>query len=102
MHVRLGAVQDLPDCATISRNAMFDDNLTKYVAPYRHSHPECLRKGILRRTKKRYYGGDIILVAVTDDKDAEWDGHEKVIGHLSASSTVVAKLKPSSFSWNGK
>ncbi|KIW12302.1 hypothetical protein PV08_09579 [Exophiala spinifera] len=101
MHVRPGKAQDLPDCATISRNAMFDDNLTAYVAPHRHNHPECLRQGILRRAKKRFYGGDTLWVAVTDDNDADWDGHEKVIGHLSASSTREANSKPSAFSWKG-
>ena len=66
---------------------MFDDDLTVYLAPHRHTHPECLRQGFLRRAKKRYYDGHTTLVAVTDEDDAEWSGTEKVVGYLSAGSS---------------
>ncbi|KAK5272937.1 hypothetical protein LTR99_002333 [Exophiala xenobiotica] len=101
MHVRPAKPQDLPDCATIARDAMFDDGLTVYLAPHRHTHPECLRQGVLRRAKKKYYDGHTTLVAVTDQDDAQWNGTEKVVGYLSAgSSTQNEQNTPQLFSRN--
>ncbi|KAJ9606493.1 hypothetical protein H2200_009454 [Cladophialophora chaetospira] len=81
---------------------MFDDELTDFLAPHRHQHPECLRLGFLRRAKKRFYDGHLVLAAVSDEKDPWWDGREKVVGYLSATSTQRTKSheKTSWFSWN--
>ncbi|KIW94529.1 uncharacterized protein Z519_04505 [Cladophialophora bantiana CBS 173.52] len=91
MHVRPARVTDLADLATIGRDAMFDDELTVFLAPYRHQHPECLRQGFLRRVKKRFYDGHLVLAAVSDENDFWWDGEEKVVGYLSATSTRQQK-----------
>ncbi len=103
MHIRPANPQDLPDCATIARDAMFDDDLTVYLAPYRHTHPECLRQGVLRRVKKRYYDDHTTLVAVTDEDDAEWNGIEKVVGYLSTGSSMHKEQNTRRvFSWKGR
>ncbi|KIW26469.1 uncharacterized protein PV07_09562 [Cladophialophora immunda] len=106
MHVRPARRTDLADLATIARDAMFDDELTIFLAPNRHRHPECLRQGVLRRVKKRFYDGHLVLAAVSDENDVWWDGKEKVVGYLSAISTKKNadedKEKKSwlPFSWN--
>jgi hypothetical protein len=82
---------------------MLDDGLTVYLAPHRHTHPECLRQGVLRRAKKKYYDGHTTLVAVTDQDDAQWNGTEKVVGYLSAGSSMQKEQNtPQLFSRNGK
>ncbi|EXJ59366.1 uncharacterized protein A1O5_12247 [Cladophialophora psammophila CBS 110553] len=107
MHVRPARASDLADLATIARDAMFDDELTVFLAPHRHEHPECLRQGCLRRVKKRFYDGHLVLAAVSDENDSWWDGEEKVVGYLSATSTKQQKDEEMekkswlSFSWNG-
>ncbi|KIW72106.1 hypothetical protein PV04_00326 [Phialophora macrospora] len=88
MHVRPALARDLSDLGTVGTKAMFDDELTQFLAPHRHEHPECLRLGFIRRTKKRFYGGHMVLAAVTDRDDAWWDGEEKVVGLLSAISSM--------------
>lgn len=103
MHIRLAIPRDLADLATIARDAMFDDELTLSLAPYRHQHPECLRQGYLRLTKKRYYAGHLVLAAVTDDQDAGWNGTERVVGYASAVKTDKNSdaCATSWFFWNG-
>ncbi|OAP55125.1 hypothetical protein AYL99_10825 [Fonsecaea erecta] len=107
MHVRPAHATDLADLATIARDAMYYDELTVVLAPHRHRHPECLRQGILRRLKKRFYDGHVVLAAVSDENDIWWDGVERVVGHLSASSTKQKKMDTETekkpwlpFSWN--
>ncbi|KAL2427148.1 hypothetical protein ABEF95_009318 [Exophiala dermatitidis] len=84
MHVRLAEAKDLSDLATVATDAMWDDELTVFLAPYRHRHPECLRQGFLRRAKKRFHGGHLLLAAVSDQEDVWGDGTEKIVGYLSA------------------
>ncbi|EHY52154.1 hypothetical protein HRR83_003280 [Exophiala dermatitidis] len=103
MHVRLAEARNLSDLATVATDAMWDDELTVFLAPYRHRHPECLRQGFLRRAKKRFYGGHLLLAAVTDQGDVWWDGTEKIVGYLSAtpSKDNAAAAGKCRFSWNG-
>ncbi|ETI29244.1 hypothetical protein G647_01697 [Cladophialophora carrionii CBS 160.54] len=88
MHVRPAIVRDLSDVGTIATNAMFDDELTQFLAPHRHEHPECLRIGFLRRAKKRFYDGHVVLAGVSDRRDPWWSGEDKVVGYLSAISST--------------
>ena len=102
MHIRLAKASDLADLATVATRAMWDDDLTPWLAPYREQHPECLRQSTLRRAKRRYYSGNTVLAAVTDDEDPEWTGTEKVVGYLSAASSKQHSQASSRpwFSWN--
>jgi ribosomal protein S18 acetylase RimI-like enzyme len=70
--------------ATISANAMFNADTSQYLAPYRHHHPECFRQGFLRRQKMRFYRGQVIHVAVSDERDSWWDGNEGILGFITA------------------
>ncbi|EXJ65275.1 hypothetical protein A1O7_01616 [Cladophialophora yegresii CBS 114405] len=88
MHVRLALARDLSDLGTIATNAMFDDDLTQFLSPHRHEHPECLRVGFLRRAKKRFYDGHVVLAGVSDRNDPWWNGEDKVVGHVSAISST--------------
>ena len=102
MLVRPAESRDLSALATIATDAMFDDELTQVLAPYRRKHPESLRQGILRRAKKRFYSGNLMLAAVSDKDDPWWNGHDQVLGYLSARSTKQDEhqAKHSWFSWN--
>lgn len=102
MHIRPAQSSELAELATIGRDAMFNDELTAFLAPYRYQHPECLRQGFLRRAKKRFYEGHLMLAAVTDARDSCWDGREKIVGYLSATSSKqdAESEKRSWFSWN--
>ncbi|KIX06594.1 uncharacterized protein Z518_04570 [Rhinocladiella mackenziei CBS 650.93] len=102
MHIRPVQRKDLSEVATVARDAMFDDELTLFLAPYRHEHPECLRQGFLRRAKHRYYSGHVLLAAVSDEKDSWWDGTEKILGHVSVISSKqnTESSKKPWFSWN--
>lgn len=104
MHVRPAKARDLADLATIAAEAMFDDELTTFLAPHSRQHPECLRQGFLRRAKRRFYSGHLLLAAVTDEEDAWWDGTEHIVGYLSATTSrqrAVTSRQPF-LSWNSK
>jgi ribosomal protein S18 acetylase RimI-like enzyme len=104
MHVRPALTRDLSDLGTIATTAVFDDELTQFLAPHRHEHPQCLRLGFLRRAKKRFYDGHVVLAGVSDRDDPWWDGEEKVVGYLSAISStqkIDNKKRPwFPLSWN--
>ncbi len=102
MHVRPAQARDLSALSTIAADAMFDDELTQILAPYRHDHPECLRQGFLRRAKKRFYNGNLVLAAVSDRDDLWWNGHEQILGYLSARSSKQDEQQPNYWwlSWN--
>lgn len=68
----------------VAYDAMLDDELSAFIAPYRRQHPECMRLGFLRRAKIRYYSGNYMLVAVLDSRDPGWQGTDQVVGYLSA------------------
>ena len=104
MHIRPARARDISDLATIATDALFDDELFQFLAPHRHQHPECLRLGFLRRTKKRFYDGHLVLAAVSDENDSWWDGEERLVGHLTATSSKQKEENESMklwFSWTG-
>lgn len=104
MHIRRPQATDLSGMAKVASDAMFNDAVTAFVAPYRYQHPECLRLGFLRRARRRMYSGKYLLIAVTDQQDPDWDGTERVVGYLSATSTKrkAEQARQSYFSWNSK
>lgn len=71
MHLREGTVEDLPYIADISTEALWNDNLVNFLAPYRAVYPHSHRYTALVRIKQRFYGGDRLIVAVTDVDNAE-------------------------------
>ncbi|EXJ79378.1 hypothetical protein A1O3_08880 [Capronia epimyces CBS 606.96] len=99
MHVRPAQARDLADLATNATHAMFDDELTSFMAPYRHQHPLCLRQRFLARSKARFYSGSLLLAAVTDPTDPWWDGTEKIVGYLSATPHKHAAKTSETSSW---
>lgn len=104
MHIRSVTAKDLPDIASIQAEAFINDDYSSFLAPYRHQHPHDFRHGFLLRCKKRVYGGRLMVVAVSDEQDSDWDGISKVIGHAALdrcqdeqpSSTCLESV-----SWNG-
>lgn len=83
MHIRKATLADAADMATISSKAMLDDELFTWLCPRRREHLSDFRYAILRRTKARILGGGDAFVMVADEDDAEWDGRERVLGHIS-------------------
>ncbi|KEF63151.1 uncharacterized protein A1O9_01127, partial [Exophiala aquamarina CBS 119918] len=102
MHIRRPQATDLSGMATLASKAMSDDPITAFVAPYRKPHPECMRLAFFRRAKKRLYSGKYLLIAITDQQDPDWDGTERVVGYLAATSPrwKAEQASQSYFSWN--
>lgn len=76
---------DFPAAATISADAMMDDELMKVICPKRREYYSHFRDGFLRRLRTRYWKpGNVIFVAVTiPDDDENTAGHtsdEKIVG----------------------
>lgn len=89
MHIREGRLDDIPYLADISCDALWNDDIVQYLAPNRAKYPLSHRDNYLYRTKKRFFGGDRLVVAVTDDEDSEvYVGKEKVIGFAFWSDTL--------------
>lgn len=84
MHIRPAQPADFSAMSHVAHDAMLDDELSAFIAPYRRQHPECMRLGFLRRAKIRYYSGNYMLVAVLDSSDPGWAGTDMVVGYLSA------------------
>jgi len=80
MHVRSIKPEDFSEVASFTIAAFEKDELSDFIYPYRDQHPAEFRYANLRRIRKRYYSGQTMLVAVTDEKDTDWDGREKAVG----------------------
>ena len=80
MHIRPATARDLPDCATVNAAAFADDILWAYMHPRRENYPDCFRNYVLLRIKKRYYAGQSLVVAISDERDAFWTGKPQIMG----------------------
>lgn len=88
MHLREGQLEDLPYLADIATEALWNDEIVQYLAPHRVKHPESHRDNYLYRTKRRYFEGDRLIVAVTDETDESWTGKEVITGFAFWSDTL--------------
>ena len=105
MHLREGTLADVPYVADIGCEALWDDEIVQYLAPNRASYPRSHRDNYLHRTKKRFFAGDRLIVAVIDDKDEAWTGKEKVVAFAFWSDTKGTSRTqplPASFLGNGE
>lgn len=105
MHLREGTLDDIPYVADIGCEALWDDEIVQYLAPSRASHPRSHRDNYLYRTKKRFFAGDRLIVAVTDDKDEAWSGTEKITAFAfwsDTNSTSKPQSLPASILGNGE
>lgn len=100
MYLREGRLADVPYVADIGCEALWNDEIVQYLAPNRASYPRSHRDNYLHRTKKRFFAGDRLIVAVTDDGDAAWRGVEKVVGFAFWSDTKGTS-KPQSLPASG-
>ena len=104
MHIRHARVEELPYTADFHCRAMWDDEITAYVAPFREQYPLSCRDTFLRREKKRFYNGEFTMVAVTDEEDRDFDGRERIVGIAFYTNTIGVKneeSKRSGFLGNG-
>lgn len=104
MHLRQGRVEDLSQVADIGTQALWNDEITQYLAPNRDKYPLLHHDHNLYRTKKRFFEGDRLVVAVTDERDGSWSGKEEVTGFAYWSDTLNASRPvplPSSILGNG-
>jgi len=87
MHLREGTSDDIPYVADIGCEALWNDEIVQYLAPNRAKYPRSHRDNYLYRTKKRFFAGDRLIVAVTDDGDEAETGKEKIAGFAFWSDT---------------
>lgn len=105
MHLREGTLRDLPYVADIGSNALWDDEIVQYLAPNRAKRPLSHRDNYLYRTKKRYFAGDKLVVAVTDEQDVSWAGRDVITGFAFWSDTMdtsETRPLPASFLGNSR
>lgn len=105
MHLREGLLDDLPYLADIATEALWNDEIVRYLAPNRVKHPESHRDNYLYRTKKHYFQGDRLIVIVTDQDDHSWTGRETIAGFAFWSDTLGTSTKyplPTSSLGNGR
>lgn len=104
MYLREGCAQDLPQIADISSEALWNDEIVKYLAPFREQYPQSHRDHYLHLVRKRYFGGDRLLVVVLDgDKSCERQAKDYIVGFAFWSNLSVtssgSSARPSFFSW---
>lgn len=99
MHVRLCTAADLPTFATISAAAMYNDEVIVNTAPGREQYYTSYRYYFLLRTRMRFYSGQWLMLAVTDENDPDWDGTEKAMGYAAYSTTLKGVEKPRPGGW---
>ena len=83
MHIRRATLADTADMATMASNAMLDDEFVVWLCPNRQKCPYAFRATFLHRIKKRLWAGSTLLIMVTDEDDAEWNGFERVISYIA-------------------
>lgn len=83
MHIRNATLADAADMATVASNAMLDDEFVAWLCPNRRTNPYAYRATFLHRIKKRLWAGSTLLVMVTDDEDAEWNGMEWIVSYIA-------------------
>jgi len=101
MHVRPVQQKDLFDYAHVAGQSMWDDGMMTYTAPYREKYPDSYFQYVLYRTKVRWYRGEFLFLAVSDESDADWTGREVIMGYCCYSTTVNGKQKPVRGGWLG-
>lgn len=104
MLLREGKLEDLPQVADIGAEALWNDEIVQYLAPNRNKYPLSHRDHYLHRTKKRFFAGDRLVVAVTDERDDSWSGTEEIAGFSYWSDTLNTSkpgVLPTSFLGNG-
>jgi len=94
MHLREGLLEDLPYVTDIGSEALWNDEIVQYLAPNRAKHPLSHRDNYLFRTKKRFFAGDRLIVAITDEDDGGVNGHEKIVGFAFWSDTERTSCPP--------
>jgi len=105
MYLREGVLDDIPYVADIGCEALWDDEIVQYLAPNRARHPLCHRDNYLYRTRKRFFAGDRLIVAVTDNEDDAWKGKESIVGFAFWSDTMSTskpRSLPASILGNGE
>lgn len=105
MHLREGTLGDLPFVADIATEALWDDEIVQFLAPYRAQYPLSHRDNELHRAKRRFFSGNRLIVAVTDENDVTWSGKETIAGFAFWSDTRDTSkppMLPSSMLGNGR
>jgi hypothetical protein len=105
MYIREGLLQDLPYIADIGSEALIEDEITEYLAPYRKAYPLCHRDENLYRMRKRFFAGDELIVVATDQGDKTWTGKDEIVGFAFWSTNlpdVPTRRLPTSFLGNGE
>lgn len=105
MYLREGSLSDLPYIADIGAEALWNDEIIQYIAPHREHYPSSHRANYLHRTKKRYFAGDRLIVAIEDAADGSWPGRDLIVGFAFWSDTMHASTLqplPSSILGNGR
>lgn len=101
MHVRSVQQKDLFDYARVVGQSMWDDEIMAYTAPHKDKYPDSFFQYTLYRTKIRWYRGELLFLAVSDENDADWTGKEVIMGYCCYSTTVNGKQKPVRGGWLG-
>ena len=101
MHLRRVQQWDLYDFAQVLAEAMRNDEVMLYLAPYKDQYPDSWRHHVLYRAKLRYYRGEELYLAVTDDSDPDWTGKEQIMGYCSYSHNIPNLEKPAPGGWLG-
>lgn len=107
MHLREGRLDDLPYIATIGSDALWDDEIVQYLAPHRSKYPRSHRDNYLFRSKRRFFGGDRLIVAIADEYEEKIIGcvYGEIMGFAFWSDTLNTSAplqKPSSILGNGQ
>ena len=101
MHIRLVQQKDLYDFSRVVGQSMWNDEIITYTAPHKDKYPDSFFRYTLYRTQIRWYRGELLFLAVSDEIDHDWTGKEVIMGYCCYSTTVHGKQKPVRGGWLG-
>lgn len=83
MHVRPMLSTDIYDVGTLADEAFREDEFWRSLTPGMYQYPADRPRFYRLRTRGRFVtkGGCVALLAVTDEKDADWNGKEEIAGY---------------------
>lgn len=101
MHLRRVEQIDLYDFAQAVGAAMWDGDIMIYTAPRREQYLDSYFRYCLHRVKVRWYRGELLFLAVTDEGDPDWSGSEDIMGYCAYSNNILGYQAPVRGGWLG-
>lgn len=81
VYLREGCTEDLSQVADISSEALWHDPIVHYLAPFREQYPRSHRDHYYYLVRKRFLGGDKLLVVVAkEEKSCNGQSKELIVG----------------------